>query len=90
MKRKIPDPKRMKKIDGPRMTDEQLRTSKVRITAFLDEEVLEALRSMAEKSGGKYQTLMNQILKSVLLDKEEGILKRIEKLEGAVFNKKAA
>lgn len=34
---KIPDPKKMKKISGPYITDEQLKNVKIRITAGLND-----------------------------------------------------
>lgn len=39
---------------------------KVKISAFVDGDIIDALRDRAEKSGGKYQTLMNKILRDAL------------------------
>ncbi len=40
---------------------------KHRVTAFVDLDVLDALKARAEQQGTKYQTLMNQILRDTLL-----------------------
>lgn len=80
----------MKPVKGPKLTNDELRSAKIKITTFLDEDVLMELKKLADKSGGKYQTLMNQILRNYLLDKGQGLFERIERLEKAVFNKKAA
>jgi len=39
---------------------------KTRITIYIDDVVLEAFRSRAEKTGSGYQTLMNEALKAYL------------------------
>lgn len=80
----------MKRIKGFVLTKEQVDNAKVRITTYLDDEVLKELRELAEKSGSKYQTVLNQILRDYLFDEKRGLVGRIEKLENAVFKKKAA
>ena len=40
MKKKIPDPNKMKRVKGPKLSAEQARAAKVRVTTFLDEDVL--------------------------------------------------
>lgn len=90
MKKKIPDPSKMKKITGPKMTKYELRGTKVRVTTYLDEDVLIALKELANKSGGKYQTVLNQMLRQILLDDASSIMDRLQKLEKAVFKKQAA
>ncbi len=40
------------------------RPEKTRITIWIDNDILEACRSQAEKSGKGYQTLMNEILRT--------------------------
>ena len=62
--------------------------TKVRITTYLDEDILNLLHQMAEDSGGKYQTILNQVLRNQLFGKKEGVLARIERLEKAVFEKR--
>jgi hypothetical protein len=37
---------------------------KVRITTFVDEDVLEMLKSYAKHSGSKYQTVLNSLLRA--------------------------
>lgn len=90
MKKKIPDPDKMKRISGPKMTKYELRGAKIRVTTYLDKDVLEALKELANKSGGKYQTVLNQMLRQILVEDASTIMERIEKLEKAVFNKQVA
>ena len=59
----------------------------MRITTYLDEEVLNKLRDLANHSGSKYQTILNQVLRDCFFGKKEGLVARIEKLEKAVFKK---
>lgn len=90
MKKKIPDPSKMKRITGPTMSKYELRGSKIRVTTYLDKDVLEALKELASKSGGKYQTVLNQMLRQIVFDEATTIVDRLRKLEKAVFNKRAA
>lgn len=90
MKRKIPDPNKMRLVKGPKLSEKQFRSAKVKITTFLDEDVVIALKELAVESGGRYQTLLNQILRSSLFGKGQNVLDRIERLEKEVFEKKAA
>lgn len=48
------------------ISEKDLKSAKVRVTTFLDLEVLRALKAEAEKKGSKYQTLMNQRLRDSL------------------------
>ena len=82
---KIPNPKKMKKIKGPSLTKEELGQAKIRITTYLDQEVLETLRELAHESGSKYQTILNQILRDYLFGQKKGLMARISRLEKAVF-----
>lgn len=91
MKReKIPNPYKMKRIKGPVLTEEEFKRAKVRITTYLDDDVLKKLREVADNSASKYQSVLNQILRDYLLEEKTGLLARIEKLEKAVFKKKEA
>ena len=90
MKEHIPNPHKMKRIKGPKLTPEQLRAAKIRVTTFLDEDVLRALKENAQQSGTRYQTLLNQLLRQSLLGGAQTIIDRLEKLEKAVFKKHAA
>lgn len=83
--KKIPDPNKMKKIHGPSLTARELEHSKIRITTYLDSDILSHLKTLAKCSGGKYQTTLNQILREYFLGEDNGLLKRIGKLERAVF-----
>ena len=78
----------MKKIKGPKISKSELEQIKVRITTHLDQDVLDSIRELAEESGSKYQTILNQILRDYLFGKKEGLIARIEKLEQAVFKNK--
>lgn len=88
--KKIPDPKKMRRISGPRLGRRALEAAKVRITTYLDKAVVDRLRQLSAKSGGKYQTLLNQVLRKYLLDDQDEVLNRIRRLEDAVFHSKAA
>lgn len=85
---KIPDPKRMKRIKGPQINPKNEKNIKVRITTYVDQDVLSALRQTALESGSKYQALLNQILREGLLGEQRGLLARVSKLENAVFKQK--
>lgn len=88
--KKIPDPRKMKRISGPRLGKKALEAAKVRITTYLDKAVVDKLRQLSAKSGGKYQTLLNQMLRRYLLGDPDEVLNRIRRLEDAVFHSKAA
>ena len=47
------------------------KTRKIKITINIDEDSLDILREISEKSGASYQKLLNQVLK-------EGLKKRLE------------
>ncbi len=47
---------------------------KVRITTFVDEDVLEMLKSYAKNSGSKYQTVLNSLLRA-FFDKQGSVKK---------------
>lgn len=80
----------MKRIKGPKLTQDQFRCAKVRVTTFLDEDVLKALKETAQSSGTRYQTLLNQLLREALIGDTGTILERLERLEKAVFKTHAA
>lgn len=82
---KIPDPKKMKRIKGPVISKNELREAKVRITTYLDEDIIKVLRELAEDSGSKYQTILNQILRDYFFGKREGLVARLERLEQKIL-----
>lgn len=88
MKEKIPNPYKMQRIQGPDFSHQDWENTKVRITTHLDGEIVTTLKALAEESGGKYQTLLNQILRDYLFDEKKGILTRLSKLEKAVFKRR--
>lgn len=56
-----------------------LKNSKVRITTFIDGDVLLELKRMAEKKGMAYQSLLNSILRASTIDKVDFINYQISK-----------
>ena len=69
-------------------TDLDPKNHKVRITSFIDGDILVELKARAEQQGTKYQTLLNQLLRQVLKD-SASVTERLKKLEEAVFRKNA-
>ena len=61
---------------------------KVRITTFLDLDVLETLKTQAKDLGTGYQTFLNTFLRETLL-KEPGVLTRLKRIEKAIVGKGA-
>lgn len=53
---------------------------KIRITIYLDEEVVAKLKKEAVSRGGKYQSLLNSILSQALANRTSEV-ERIERLE---------
>jgi len=63
---------------------------KVRISMFVDSDVLAAIKAQAKRQGGiGYQTLINQKLREIFLQ-EETLEDRIARLEKLVLRKKGA
>lgn len=67
--------------------------TKVRITTFVDFDILERLKSEAKREGVGYQTLLNQKLRELVLgesasnayqDSVKEILERLKKLEKSI------
>lgn len=85
--KKIPDPNKMKRFRGPVMAKSEGRQAKIRITTYLDADVLSHLKTVARESGGKYQTTLNQALREYFMNKKSDVTKRIERLEKAVFRR---
>jgi uncharacterized protein (DUF4415 family) len=61
---------------------------KIQKTFRLDEDVFEWLVSEAKKTGIPYQTLMNSYLKQ-MMNQEESLLERVEKIEAKLNLKKS-
>lgn len=80
----------MRRISGPAIAKEELKFSKIRITTYLDTDVLEALKKASLDSGGKYQTYLNQFLRQNLISGSKTIFERLDNLEQEVFRKKKA
>ena len=59
------------------------KTKKIKVTFNIDEDILKKLRDLAESSGGKYQTILNQLLKEAL-DSKLTTEERLEKLESEI------
>lgn len=64
------------------------KNGKERITLFLDQQVVDAFRNLAEGKGEKYQALMREALRKVVFGKEQRSLdERVSRLEKALFKK---
>ncbi len=63
--------------------------TKVRITTFLDEDLLIKIKEEAKTQGKKYQSLLNERLREIFMG-EESTETRLKKLEEEVFKKKMA
>lgn len=72
---------------GPEYKDPA--NAKVKITIWLDGDVLEAVKKRSKTShAGKYQTLINDLLRQAVLGGvADDFTARLEKLEKAVFKK---
>lgn len=64
------------------------KNAKFRVTAFVDLDVIQALKKQAKTQGKGYQTLMNEVLRSAVLG-ESSYDERLRRLEEAIFEKKA-
>ncbi|HMB01790.1 MAG TPA: BrnA antitoxin family protein [Spirochaetota bacterium] len=66
------------------------KNTKIRITTFIDLDILNALKSEADKNGKKYQTLLNEKLRHALFDENNihdeimKLAKRLSKIEKKV------
>lgn len=80
-------------IKGPiklkSQVESALREQKTLTSIRLDKEVIETAKKKAQEDGVGYLTWINKKLRSAVLG-EEDLTDRIEKLEKAVFKKKAA
>jgi uncharacterized protein (DUF4415 family) len=61
---------------------------KVRITTFLDLDVVEKLKANAKDLGMGYQTFLNTFLRESILN-EPGVLTRLKRIEKAILGKGA-
>lgn len=82
---KIPNPNKFRRIKRPVLSTRELASAKIRITTYLDKDILERLQQMAAESGGKYQTILNQVLRDYLFGTKEGLIARLTRLEKTVF-----
>ncbi|MGZ3723542.1 MAG: BrnA antitoxin family protein, partial [Bdellovibrionales bacterium] len=57
---------------------------KVRITTFLDLDVLETLKAQAKEIGMGYQTYLNTFLRETVLN-EPGVITRLKRIEKAIL-----
>ena len=63
--------------------------TKIKITAWLDADVILALREHAARSGSKYQTLMNHLLREAVLQNHASIEERLARIEKELFKNRA-
>ena len=75
-------------IKSKSQVDEALRDQKVLTSIRLDKDVIEAAKKKAQAEGVGYLTWLNKKLRSSVLG-EKGLEERLDKLEKAVFKKKA-
>ena len=74
------------------ISDEVLKGAKIRVTAFVDLDVVKALKEEAGEKGAKYQTLMNQRLREAVFGKQidEELRNEIKEIVKAELAKKSA
>ncbi|MDD9952494.1 MAG: BrnA antitoxin family protein [Zetaproteobacteria bacterium] len=60
--------------------DLDMKKAKAKVTIYLDGDVLEAVQSEAERTGTKYQPLLNQALRERFLG-EKTVLQRLDAIE---------
>jgi uncharacterized protein (DUF4415 family) len=74
--------------EAVKLKDVRMDEIKVRITTFLDLDVIDMLKARAGDLGMGYQTFLNTFLREVLLN-EPGILTRLKRIEKALAGRKA-
>lgn len=74
-----------------KIRDLAAKSQKIKITINIDKDSLDSLKEMAQKSGGSYQKILNEIVKSGLENRHdsESRLQKLEK-EVAKIKKKIA
>lgn len=75
-------------IKSKKQVDKAIRDQKVLTSIRLDKDVIEAAKKKANAEGVGYLTWLNRALRSSVLG-EERLEERLQKLERAVFKKKA-
>ena len=77
------------KIKSKTQVEEAIKSAQKTLTSIrLDQDVIEAAKKQAEAEGIGYLTWLNIKLREVVLG-EEGLQERVNKLEKAVFKKRA-
>ncbi|MCB0407573.1 MAG: hypothetical protein KDD34_05160 [Bdellovibrionales bacterium] len=75
-----------KDFDAP--TDWEKKDIKIRITTFLDEDLLEKIKTEARLQNKKYQTYLNERLRELFMG-EESIESRLKSLEEIIKKRRA-
>lgn len=75
-------------IKSKTQVDEALREQKTLTSIRLDNEIIEVAKKRAKQEGVGYLTWLNKKLRAAILG-EKGLEDRVQKLERAVFKKKA-
>lgn len=70
----------LSKMGTKKIREMAAHSKKIKITINIDHESLVSLKNMAQKTGGSYQRILNELLKKSL-DKQSGSEDRLEKLE---------
>ena len=73
-------------IDDLSREDIQDQNVKMRISIFFDLDLIKHFKAEAKKTGEKYQTLMNRMMREIVFGKERDELReRLSRLEKVVF-----
>ena len=74
------------------VSEEDLKGAKIRVTAFVDLDIVKALKQEAGDKGAKYQTLMNQKLRDAIFGKQidEHLRDEIREIVKEELEKKSA
>ena len=75
-------------IKSKSQVDAALGEQKTLTSIRFDKEIIEIAKQKAQKEGVGYLTWLNKKLRSIVLG-EEGLEERVQKLEKAIFKKKA-
>ena len=76
--------KKVKYVKNDGLENSDFSVSKVRITTMIDKDLLDWLKREAKKRDGKYQTLLNQVLrqaKGTSPDRLSDLEARLDKIE---------
>lgn len=64
-----------------KMSSRMTKAKKIKITVNVDEDLLEALKLRSDETGIPYQSLLNRVLRSAILEQRDGETSRLDRLE---------